>query len=273
MVYTRDLFEAMKSRIPVEKRTLDVFAHTIQQEFKFAADLSPEQAALKAQAAVTKNKTWDCRALRRALLRKMTHVMREEVMGEADDPEKVARFLDVILATHPELLWEAQKAAHAAHAEILDAAELPAEMCCAEPLPASARNVNGVMPAGLNTWEKPFAELLDRDSNQVVTWWHRNEPRQPWSVNVLMPDGRGFFPDFVIGIQGRKTEDGALLADPKLNFQRDDEAPKVLAEHRSYGWVMILFLDGVRWMTVGYDERAKKPVLARAFRLADAAGF
>ena len=54
-------------------------------------------------------------------------------------------------------------------------------------------------------------------------------PRQPWSVNVLMPDGRGFYPDFIIGIDGRKTEDRALLADPKLNFQRDDELPKVLA--------------------------------------------
>ena len=60
-------------------------------------------------------------------------------------------------------------------------------------------------------------------------WWHRNVPRQPWSVNVLMPDGRGFYPDFIIGIDGRKTEDRALLADPKLNFQRDDELPKVLA--------------------------------------------
>ena len=88
-----------------------------------------------------------------------------------------------------------------------------------------------------------------------------------------MPDGRGFYPDFVIGINGRKTENGALLADPKLNYLRDDEAPKVLAEHRTYGRVMILFLDGARWMTVGYDEKAKRPIVAREFRLADAAGF
>ena len=179
----------------------------------------------------------------------------------------------MILATHPELLYEAQKAANAQHAEILDAAELPSEIVWPEPLPNSTRNVYGVYPAGLNTWEKPFAELLDRDSNNIVTWWHRNEPRQPWSVNVLMPDGRGFYPDFVIGIAGRKTAEGALLADPKLNFQRDDEAAKVLAEHRAYGRVMILFLDGVRWMTVGYDDAKKKPVLAREFRLSDAAGF
>jgi hypothetical protein len=66
-------------------------------------------------------------------------------------------------------------------------------------------------------------------------------------------------------VNGRKTEEGVLLADPKFGFQRDDEAPKVLAEHR--------YLDGVRWMTVGYDPKAQKPILSREFRLADAAGF
>ena len=273
IVSTRDLFEAMKSKIPVEKRTLDVFAHTFQQEFNFAADLSPSQAAVQAQNALTKGGIFDPRELRHALLRKLELVMREEVMSEADDPEKIAHFLDVILATHPELLWEAQKAANAKYGEIEDAAELPAEIVWAEPLATSRRNVYGVMPVGLNSWEQPLAELLDKDANEIVTWWHRNEPHKAWSVNVLMPNGRGFYPDFVIGINGRKTEDGALLADPKLNYQRDDEAPKVLAEHRTYGRVMILFLDGVRWMTVGYDEKNKRPIVAREFRLADAAGF
>ena len=40
-----------------------------------------------------------------------------------------------------------------------------------------------------------------------------------------------------------------------------------------YGRVLILAKDGLRWMTVGDDERARKPVLAREFHLADAAGF
>jgi hypothetical protein len=116
---------------------------------------------------------------------------------------------------------------------ILDAAELPAEIVSLDPLPKSPRNVYGIVPAGLTRASNPFAELLDRDPSQVVSWWHRNEPHQQWSVNVLMPDGRGFSPDFVKGIAGRQTEDGALLADPKLNFQRDDEPTKVRAEHRS----------------------------------------
>ncbi len=194
-------------------------------------------------------------------------------MSETDDPAKVAHFLNVILATHPQLLHEAQKAAIGQHAEIREAAELPGGLDWPEPLASSPRNVYGVMPPNMNSWEVPFAELLDRNVNNLVLWWHRNLPHKPWSVNVLMPDGRGFYPDFVIGVSGRKKEDNALLADPKLNYQRDGEADKVLAEHRSYGRVMILFLDGVRWWTVRYDHDAKKPVLGREFRLADAAGF
>lgn len=273
VVDTRDLFEALKNRVPVEKRTLDVFTHEIQQEMNFSADLSPEQASREAQKVLLKNKTFDPRELRKALLKKLASVMREEAMAEAEHPDQVAYFLDVILATHRELLYEAQKKAHAVHAEISEAEELPAELAWAEPLPTSPRNVYGILPPGLNNWERAFSEMLDSDSNNIVSWWHRNEPRKPWSVNVLMPDGRGFYPDFVIGIEGRSREDGVLLADPKMGYARAEEAPKILAEHGVYGRVLILFKDGVRWMTVGYDEKARKPIVEREFRLADAPGF
>lgn len=273
VVETRHLFDALKNRVPVEKRTLDVFAHTIQQEFNFSAELSPLQAAKDAERVLKRNETFDPKELKSALLRKLEMVMREEAMAEAADPEKVAHFLDVILATHPELLYEAQKAAHAIHAEITDAEDLPGELCWTELLPTSPRNLYGVVPPGLNSWELSFAELLDRDANNIVSWWHRNEPRKPWAVNVLMPDGRGFYPDFVIGVEGRRTEDGVLLADPKMGYARDDEAPKVLAEHGAYGRVLILFRDGARWMTVGYDEKTRKPRIEREFRLSDAPGF
>jgi superfamily II DNA or RNA helicase len=274
IISTRELFEVMKNKIPVEKRTLDVFASTIQQEFNFAADLSPDQAAKLALRVLLENKVMDPRELRRALLRKMEKVMRDEAMAEAADPEQVARFLDVILATHPQLLRDAQKAAIAKNAEVLEAEDLAPEITSATPLAKSPRNIYQVRPEGLNGWEADFADLLDRDSGENVLWWHRNEPRQPWSVNVLMPDGRGFYPDFVVGIAGRKTEDHALLADPKLNFAREDEAPKVLAEHQTYGRVLILSREGEgRWMTVDWDEKRRGPVAVREFRLADAAGF
>lgn len=268
------LLEALVSRVPVEKRTLDVFTHAIQQEFNFAADLSPEQTACLAQAFLRRNESFDPRELRQALLRKLRVVMREKAIDGADDPERVAAFLDVILAANPEILYEAQRQTLASTMLIEDTEDLPEALLSAEPLPPSPLNIYGVIPPGLNNWERPFADLLDRDANGIVKWWHRNEPRKPWSVNVLLPDGRGFYPDFVIGIEGRKTEDGILLADPKLNYQRDDEAPKTHVCHRVYGRVMILSREGgTRWMTVGYDEKANKPYLAREFRLSDAAGF
>lgn len=274
LISTRDLFDVTKNSVPVERRELEVFTREIQKEFNFSAILSASQAAKLAQDALLQNKTFDPRELRRALLRKVEAVLHDEAMAEADDPEKVKHFLNVILATHPELLHQAQKEALAEHAEIQDAEELPPEITSPEPLSTSPRNVYGVIPVGLNSWELPFAELLDRDVHNVVSWWHRNLPRQPWSVNVLMPDGRGFYPDFVIGIAGRKKPDHVLLADPKLDYQRENEVPKILAEHRSYGRVLILYRDGsARWQVVGYDEQAKKPFLAREFRLTDAAGF
>jgi type III restriction enzyme len=137
IVSTRDLFEVMRNRIPVEKRTLDVFTHEMQQEFNFAADLSPSQAAQAAEKVLLKNKAFDPRELRRALLRKMEMVMRDETMAEADDRGKAAHFLDVILATHPELLWEAQKKALAESAEIIEAANLPDEFLSPDYLPKS----------------------------------------------------------------------------------------------------------------------------------------
>lgn len=273
-VSARDLLEAMLKKVPVEKRTLDVFAQTIQQEFNFEAELSAEEAAKIANKALCKDGTLDPRELRRALRDRLAEEMRTLGMeADAADPARVQHLLNVILATHEELLAEAKKKAIAAHMEILEAEPLPEEFESAELLKKSPRNIYAVMPGDMNGWEREFAELLDHDPHQLVKWWHRNPSGKPWSVNVLMPNGRGFYPDFIIGIEGRTTEDGALLADPKDRFETSKEAPKVLARHQAYGRVMIVAKDGIRWMTVGYDEKNKKPVLAKEFRLPDAAGF
>ena len=119
-----------------------------------------------------------------------------------------------------------------------------------------------------------FAKTLDMAPGGTVLWWHRNEPHDPWSVNVLMPDGRGFFPDFIIGVNGRKTEQNVLLADPKFNFERESEAEKVLARHNTYGHVMILTRGAAnKWMIASWDEKRAKPVATTEFRFADMAGF
>ncbi len=91
---------------------------------------------------------------------------------------------------------------------------------------------------------------------------------------MVLDGGENFFLDFVIGVEGRKTEDGGLLADPKFFFEITQEPPKTYAEHPAYGRVLVLSLQGgAQWMTVRYDERQQKAVLDQEFRLSDAAGY
>lgn len=273
MVSAEDILRGLAAKVKLKRQTLEVFTHDIQMEFT-NAEMNPDQAARLALKVIMKNETFDSRELRRALLRKLKATLSEMAMDESEDEEKLSDMLNVILCGHPELLYAAQKAALARHCEVEDTEEeLPSEILSEDALPTSRLNVYGVYPRGLNTWELPFAQLLDRDSENVIHWWHRNVPHKPWSVQVVLDNGKPFFPDFVIGIEGRSRDNGGLLADPKFFFEITQEAPKSYAEHPSYGRVLILSRQGGgQWFTVRYDEHRQRPVLDREFRLVDAVG-
>lgn len=272
-VSTRDLLNALKNRIGVQRRTIEIFSRQLELDL-VGAELDRGRAARQAEAVLCRFGVFDPRELRRALLRRIQSVMREEAMEGADEPATVSHFLNVILTAHPSLLAEAQKAALAATAAVIDSGDLPESFVSEQGLPASTRNVYGIRPPDLNEWERDFAGLMDNDPAGVVRWWHRNPPHKPWSVNVLLPDGRGFYPDFVIGVDGRKTEQGVLLADPKRAFTDPLESPKASAVHKTYGRVLVLYRDQMgKWQVVGYDESRRMPVLSGEFRLSDAVGF
>jgi type III restriction enzyme len=274
MLSSHEILRAVVAKVKVEKRTLEVFTQQIEMDFTNVA-MNADQAARIALKVLTKNEAFDARELKRALLRKLKATLTELAMDQGDDDEQVLHMLNVILAARPELLYKAQKEALAAHFEVTPTQEeLPAVLDSDLPLATSRLNVYRVIPPSLNSWERPFAELLDRDSQQIVRWWHRNLPHKRWSVQVVLDNGKGFFPDFVIGINGRKNEVGGLLADPKFSFETTQEQPKTYAQHPIYGRVLILSLQGgAQWMTVRYDEQRQKAVLDREFRLSDAAGY
>jgi superfamily II DNA or RNA helicase len=274
MLSSGEILRAIAAKVQVQRRTLEVFTHQIEMDFTNAV-MDADHAAKIAFKVLTKNESFDARELRRSLLRKLKATLKELALDQADDDEQVGHMLNVILCARPELLYQAQKVALATHCQVEQTEEgLPAALENDSPLPTSRLNVYRIMPPGLNSWERPFAELLDHDSQRIVRWWHRNPPLKPWSVSVVLDDGRNFYPDFVIGIEGRKCDDGGLLADPKFAFEITQEQPKTYAEHPIYGRVLILSLQGgAQWMTVRYDERQRKAVLDQEFRLADAAGY
>jgi superfamily II DNA or RNA helicase len=273
VISTRALLDAIRSRVRVERKTLDVFTSQMQMDF-MGAELDPVEIERRALRALQHSPVFDPRELRRALLKKVEAVLREEFLDEANDPHAVRRMLDTLLALHPELLYEAQRSALAKHAMILPADPLPMTWESDQALPSSNRNLYGIMPADLNSWEQNFAQVLDHDPSGVVTWWHRNQPHKPWAVNVLLPDGRGFFPDFLVGVKERKTQDGVLLAEPKFHFERRDEIPKANVAHASYGKVLVLHREGgVEWRVVQLDAKAERPILGDKLRIADLAGW
>jgi superfamily II DNA or RNA helicase len=274
MLSSGEILRAIAAKVQVQRRTLEVFTHQIEMDFTNAV-MDADHAAKIAFKVLTKNESFDARELRRSLLRKLKATLKELALDQADDDEQVSHMLNVILCARPELLYQAQKVALATHCQVEQTEEgLPTALENDSPLPTSRLNVYRIMPPGLNSWERPFAELLDHDSQKIVRWWHRNPPLKPWSVSVVLDDGRNFYPDFVIGIEGRKCDDGGLLADPKFAFEITQEQPKTYAEHPIYGRVLILSLQGgAQWMTVRYDESQRKAVLDQEFRLADAAGY
>ena len=140
----------------------------------------------------------------------------------------------------------------------------------------SRLNVYGVMPQDLNGPELAFADLLDADTSGTVEYWFRNEPRKPWSIDIVMPSGDRFFPDFCIKVTGRTAGGGLLLVETKGNYilNGDDTLDKILAEHRVYGVPLMLVQDaGGRFMTVKYFAKSGRNEEDQIFRIENLAGY
>lgn len=273
VVSARDLLSALAGRVKVHKKTLDVFTQQIQMELT-GASISPEQATREAQRVLRRSGAFHAKDLEEALVTRLQGILAEEALDGADDPERVEHFLDVILATHPQLLYDAQRKALLKYATSVPTREELPDVCISDtPLQASPLNVYGIIPPALNTWERAFVDYLDRDTSGTILWWHRNPPRQEYSVCVLLEDGKGFYPDFVIGIKNRKTKDGILLADTKFGFERFQEFPKVLAEHPDYGRALIVHRGAAgAWHAAAVDASGR-PKFGEEIRIVDLAGL
>ena len=171
-------------------------------------------------------------------------------LAEAHQPpverQVLQRALNVILVQWPTLLKDALRRAVGSCADVVDAWDLPPAWESEVPLSESPLNLYGCMPQGLNTWELAFADWLDRQER--VLWWTRNLPRpnahDDWSVRIVLPEtGRGYYPDFVVCVEGRKQPGGIGLAETKERTETEDSAAKSRTEHREYGRALMLSYD------------------------------
>lgn len=236
----RHLLLARRVSVAVEQRDVELFS----QQARFAEAQGEISEFYAREAAHRVLRTCDHLApdaLGRALIERLQAAMASAGLPALTERE-ARRGLNVILSQSPELLRDALRRAVGACVEPVHAAPLPHEWPSPVALEPSPLNLYGVMPRGMNSWETAFARWLDRQS-QYVEWWLRNVPNpnspNDWGSRIALPDARGgFYPDFVIGVRGRKA--GLLLAETKERMESEDTLIKSRTEHRSYGRVLMI---------------------------------
>jgi superfamily II DNA or RNA helicase len=216
----------------------EIFTDETMRE-TIALPLSRARVGLAGQRALCFNQHLDPRDLAAVLLRRLRARLEEEGWPEQAEDDLV-RGLNVILARMPDALRRAQREALGRGVLLEPAAVLPDRIVSPKPLDPSPRNVYGVMPPDMNGWERAFAEWLDAED---VRWWHRNQPRRPESVSILVESGQHYYPDFVVGVDGRERFDGVRLAETKRVFDDAEGRLKLRSEHGRYGTAIMLVMD------------------------------
>lgn len=241
----QQLLAAQRASTSVDRLDTDLFDPSQRQRVQEQAVISDLFARQNAHEVLRVCQHLDPADLGRQLQQKLADAMTDAGLPGMEERE-LRRALNLVLVQSPDMLRDALRRAMGACAEVIDAADLPLELTSGEPLMPSTRNLFGCMPDKLNTWEQAFADWLDRQHE--VLWWLRNPARpnaaDDWGVRIVLPEtGRGYYPDFVVCVDGRKQRDGIALAETKERIETDDSIAKSRTEHKEYGRALMLTYD------------------------------
>ena len=128
----------------------------------------------------------------------------------------------------------------------------------------------------MNQEELAFARLLDDDTSGTVLWWLGNPENVRWAVTIVLPNGRRHFPDFVIGIDGRrKSQDHIALVEVKDDGKTGrlfstTNTDKIRTEHSLYRSALMVFRDERgQWINVAYNAAIQRHQATKPFDIED----
>lgn len=234
------LADRHRDRVQVQRAESDLFAggHGVADSTEDVwAAMSPHALALRAEQIRFRLGEANDRELQRRLLERFERAIVESGAQPPEDEEELAQQLDLVLARRPYLLREAYKSLRLQRVLDVDV-PLPAGIETGQRLPSAVRNVYGIFPADLNLDELAVAQLLD--ASRLVKWWHRNPPKTGVGL-YRWDEGQGFYPDFVVCVEGREGA-GIVLLEVKGDFLagKDSEVDKASATHPYYGRVVMV---------------------------------
>jgi hypothetical protein len=252
----------------VNRLTISIFNQTGTVVEAIQAKLSNPEIIRRSQHALC-DAVIDPKDLQSALLDRLKKEY-NEYQGMELSTIELAQSLNMILALYPALIRNATKSCLAQFKDVYDTAELPKQIEASESIHRASLNSYGFMPTGLNETERKFAQLLETDTSNTISWWHRNEDRKPHSVAIVLPNGHRYFPDFIIGVNNRSRGVGILLVEIKGGhiLNSDDTLDKITAEHKVYGTPVMLTLqdDGQFWI-MRHIESTNKIEKKQLFRV------
>jgi len=265
---------AQQSAMRILMEQTEIFGNSKDRPEEIQALLAQKEVDRAAQLTLefaNKDGLLDIRKLHEALENQLSIEFGKRGLVHLQTKEQLRAGVNKILALKKTSLKAAIIEATKRHVEVQDADSIPEKISSDTQLAGSRLNVYGVYPSDLNPWERAFAEELDNDMSGAVLWWHRNPPRKPYSVGIPLPGQekqKNFFPDFIVGINGRTRGTGILLVETKrdLNDEGGNAQAKSQIEHPEYKKVMMLYWEREeRWMVVEYDAAQDKNVLDRVW--------
>jgi len=105
-----------------------------------------------------------------------------------------------------------------------------------------------------------------------VKWWLRNTENAAWATRMVLPSGKRFFPDFVVGVKGRSCRDGIALVEIKDDgvtgrLQSDSNIEKIRVLHRVYQNVFWTYRSDGIWVRAEYDVGLGRIVARKRFEI------
>lgn len=246
-----------KKRTKAKMSLRDLFAEDVAEEVDLRLRLSNARVAEKAQMAFNFNDAIDPRLLKRSMISELRRIVDDE--GIEAEERDLRRALDLAVMGEPEKLKEAMKTAQGRNVRLSAAEPIPASYFGPDGLKEARKSAYGVFPARLNTEELNFAEVLDADGTGTVLWWMRNPENERWATRIVLPSGKNFFPDFVVGVAGRATPNAIALVEIKDDgetgrLQSDRNIDKIRVQHREYRNVFWTYRDNGEWVRARYAE-------------------
>jgi len=264
------LTAGLRRAVTVKRKEEEIFTHDVTYS-DLQAGLSDANISIRGQKLMFEPNYLDPRELQKALLNRLANECREKGFDDLlESPDNLRRAMHLILIAHKHLLRDALRTCSAQHKELVDTMPLPEFVTWPTGCTTARLGVYGVFPSDLNSHELAFAQLLDGDMSETVGWWHRNEPSKLHSVGLVMPDGKGYYPDFVVKVKGKSKGGGILLIEVKGEYLMNsgNTPDKAQASHGLYRQPLMVMLENSgRWMTLRFNEKTDKLEPDAVFRL------